>query len=134
MEENKKYYLDHEKLNVYKHSIEFIKWTNKLIRKINSKNSTTDQLERAADSIVLNISEGNGKFTPKDKCRYFDISRGSAMESAACLDVLLAKNLISIEENDEGKKFLVEIVKMLMGIIKSTSDRSYEQLENYDIQ
>jgi four helix bundle protein len=134
MEENVKYYFDHEKLNVYKRSIDFIKWTNKLIRKINSKNSTIDQLERASDSIVLNISEGNGKYTPRDKCRYFDISRGSAMESAACLDVLLAKNLISIEENDEGKKFLVEIVKMLMGLIKSTSGRSYEELENYDIQ
>jgi four helix bundle protein len=132
MEENEKYFFDHEKLNVYKHSIDFIKWSNKLIKRINAKSSTTDQLERAAESIVLNISEGNGKFTSKDKCRYFDISRGSAMESAACLDVLLAKNLISIEENEEGKTFIVDIVKMLMGLIKSNSNRTYESLESYE--
>ncbi|WP_372370960.1 four helix bundle protein [Candidatus Uabimicrobium sp. HlEnr_7] len=37
------------------------------------------QLDRASTSIVLNIAEENGKYTPKD--RYFDIARGSALES-----------------------------------------------------
>lgn len=46
MEENEKYFCDHEKLNVYKRAIDFIKWSNKLIKRINSKNSTTDQREK----------------------------------------------------------------------------------------
>lgn len=126
MEEREKYFFDHEKLNAYKKAVQFAGWTDKLIKEKKLKVSTTDQLERAAESIVLNIAEGNGKFTSKDKCRYFDIARGSAMESAGCLDVLLAKNLIGTNENYEGKIILNEIVKLLMGLIKSNSDRVYE--------
>jgi four helix bundle protein len=134
IEENKTYYFDHEKLNVYQRSIEFVEWSNKLLKKKKIKTSTADQLERAADSIVLNITEGNGKFTPKDKCRYFDISRGSAMESSGCLDVLFAKNFIDDAERNVGKLILVDIIKMLMGLIKANSNRTYENDAKYETE
>ena len=69
MEEINEYFFDHEKLNVYRKSLEFIVWVQSITKE--SKNNTADHLERAAESIVLNISEGNGKFTAKDKCRFF---------------------------------------------------------------
>ena len=50
-----------------------------------------DQLDRASTSIPLNIAEENGKFTGADRCRFFDIARGSALECAASLDVLRSK-------------------------------------------
>ena len=65
MEETEKYFFDHEKLHVYQKAIEFVKWTDSLLKKIETKSSTKDQLERACESIVLNISEGNGKFYQK---------------------------------------------------------------------
>jgi four helix bundle protein len=120
------YLFDHEKLNVYKKAVEFVEWTDKFIKTNEIKNSTADQLSRAAESIVLNIAEGNGKFTQKDRCRYFDISRGSAMECAGCLDVLSAKNLIDEASKKEGKLFLTGIVNMLMGLIKANSERAYK--------
>ena len=43
------------------------------------------------DSLELNIAEGNGKYTSADRCRFFDTARASALECAACLDVLVAK-------------------------------------------
>ena len=131
MEDKEEYFFDHEKLRVYKKAVEFVEWVKKLVDKIKTKNSTIDHLDRAADSIVLNIAEGNGKFTPKDKCRYFDISRGSAMESSGCLDLLLAKNLIDANETKEGKIILRDVVNMLMGLIKSNSDRVYETDAEY---
>ena len=51
--------------------------------------SLADQLRRAAQSIVLNISEANRR-TGKDRRNRFRISLGSAAEVAACLDVALA--------------------------------------------
>jgi four helix bundle protein len=132
MEETEKYFFDHEKLHVYQKAIEFVKWTDSLLKKIEAKSSTKDQLERACESIVLNISEGNGKFLPKDRCRYFDISRGSAMECAGCLDVLFARNLITHKDREEGKFILKDIINMLMGLIKSNSDRVYETQGNYE--
>ena len=80
-----------------------------------------NQLDRASTSIPLNIAEGNGKHTSADRCRFFDTARGSALECAACLDVLVAKTIINGSVAVEGKKLLLEIVSMLIGLIRSNS-------------
>ena len=72
-----------------------------------------------------------GSLQSKIKIRYYDIARGSAVESAACLDVLVKRNKITIEENNRGKEMLYEIVSMLIGLIKSNSNRVYEEKDNY---
>ncbi len=60
--------LDHEKLDVYKVSIEFMAIAIKLAENIpRGYSSLADQLKRAAWSIPLNIAEGCGKSTRKDK-------------------------------------------------------------------
>ena len=85
-------------------------------------------MDRASTSSPLNLAEGNGKFTSADRCRYFDIARGSALECAACLDVLVAKKKLSAGDVAEGKMMLVEIVSMLVGLVKSNSEtRVYEE-------
>ena len=52
-----------------------------------------DQLERAYLSIVLNIAEGAGRRSHRDKGRFYTIARGSAMESLALIDVLIARQI-----------------------------------------
>jgi len=126
-------YFDHEKLKVYRKAVEFIAWVHKIIITIKVKCPTLDQFERASDSIALNIAEGNGKYSRKDRCRYFDIAKGSCFESAACLDILFSKELINMELLMDGKECLKEIVSMIMGLIKSNSDRVYEQGGNYEL-
>lgn len=123
----------HEKLKVYQRSLGFIEYVNQLISSNSTKLNVFDQLVRAATSISLNIAEGTGKYTSKDKCRYYDIARGSALECAACLDVLLKKEKITKEISEEGKSTLFEIVSMLTGLIRSTSDRVYEPELDYKI-
>jgi len=44
---------------------------------------------------------------------------------------LLRRNKIDINENTKGKELLYEIVSMLIGLIKSNSDRVYEENEIY---
>ena len=83
-----------------------------------------DQLDRAATSIPLNIAEGNGKFSAKDRARFFEIARGSALECAACLDVLVARKLVGPEQIIPAKEQLVRIVNMLMGMLKRFSSRA----------
>jgi four helix bundle protein len=109
---------DHEKLNVYQASIRFNEWIGDLLASVEGKAAVKDQLDRAATSIPINIAEGNGKFSSKDRARYFDIARGSAVESAACLDVLLARRLVQGDNVADGKSQLVEIVSMLVGLLK----------------
>ncbi len=46
-----------------------------------------DQFNRASSSIVLNLAEGSGKRTPKDKIKFYSISLGSLREYQAVLDL-----------------------------------------------
>jgi len=113
---------DHEKLKVYQSAILFVSFADDLLQDIPKSLAVHGQLERASTSIPLNIAEGNGKFTPADRCRYFDIARGSALESAACLDVLIARKKIEDGAAAHGKEVLHGIVSMLVGLIRTTSD------------
>ena len=123
----------HEKLIVYQRALEFIELANEIFNELDSSSiNVLDQLDWASTSIPLNIAEGTGKYTGKDKCRYYDIARGSALECAACLDVLLIRKKISGELVEKGKDILIEIVSMLVGLIKSNSDRVYEEEINYE--
>ena len=119
---------DHEKLTAYQTSIRFVAWSGSLLKSVPKSLAAHNQLDRDSTSIPLNLAEGNGKFTSADRCRYFDIARGSALECAACLDVLVAKKKLSAGEVAEGKMMLVEIVSMLVGLLKSNSGtRVYEE-------
>ena len=113
---------DHEKLNVYQESIRFVSWADDLLQSIPKSIAAHNQLDRASTSVPLNIAEGNGKHTPADRCRFFDIARGSALECAACLDVLVAKKMIEGGMEDEGKGSLVKIVSMLVGLVRANSE------------
>lgn len=114
---------DHEKLKVYQNSIAFNAWVGRLLGDIKAKAAVKDQLDRAATSIPLNIAEGNGKFSGKDRARFFEIARGSAVECAACLDVLVARELAVAVEMEPAKMQLIEIVNMLMGLLRRFSER-----------
>src|SRR2546423_6380356 len=113
-----KTYFDHEKLDVYREAIAFCAWTGDLLNSISAKAAAKDQLDRASTSIPLNIAEGNGKFSAKDRARFLEIARGSALECAAALDVLVARKLVSVNEIIAQKEQLVTIVNMIMGLLK----------------
>ena len=119
---------DHEKLKVYQASLRFNGWVGEVLEDIKVRAAVKDQLDRAATSIPLNIAEGNGKFSRKDRARYFDIARGSAVESASCLDVIVSRNLATTERMDEGKAILFETVNMLMGLLKGLGYFGDEEL------
>jgi four helix bundle protein len=119
-------WFDHEKLVVYQQSIAFIAWLTELIENADRVGDVRDQLDRASTSMPLNIAEGNGRYAPKDRCRFFDIAHASALECAACLDVLVAKSKLTSDQIRPGKEQLQGIVRMLMGLIKRNSTRDYD--------
>ena len=125
---------DHEKLIAYQRSIQFVAWSSQLLEKLPSRLAVCDQLDRASTSVPLNLAEGNAKYTGPDRCRYFDTARGSALECAACLDVLVAKGKCTAEETQTGKEILRETVSLVIGLIKSISpDRLGEDPLEYRI-
>jgi len=117
-------YFDHEKLDVYQESIAFCGWVGDLLNEITAKAAAKDQLDRASTSLPLNIAEGNGKFSAADRARFLEIARASALECAACLDVLAVRKFITAERTIPAKEQLVRIVNMLMGMLKRFSGRA----------
>ena len=86
-----------------------------------AKAAAKDQLDRASTSIPLNIAEGNGKFSNADRARFLEIAQRSALECAACVDVLVARKFITAERTLPAKEQLVRIVNMLVGMLKRFS-------------
>lgn len=107
---------DHERPKVYQEALRFVAWVSPIIEEIPAKLSARDQRHRAATSVVPNLAEGNGKRSYLDRCRYFDTARGSGVECAAGLDVMVARKKLDVAVADRGKQMLLEIVSMTAGL------------------
>jgi four helix bundle protein len=132
-----KTYFDHEKLDVYREAISFCGWVGEFLNAVDAKAAAKDQLDRASTSIPLNIAEGNGKFSTRDRARFFEVARGSALECAACLDVLFARKLATDEQVIPAKETLARIVQMLVGLLRRFSERAAvlrEEEANYALE
>ena len=117
------HFFDHEKLDVYQVAIRFVAWTGDLLAGVEGRKiSAMDQLDRASTSIPLNIAEGNGKRSRRDRCRFLDISRASALEAASSLDVMLARRACLPDHVATGKELLVRIVEMLTKLIERLAE------------
>ena len=105
--------LDHERLDVYRTSIEFAGLAFRLIEQLPRGHAAlADQLRCAAMSVPLNIAEGNGR-SGSDRAHHMRIARGSATECGAIVDVLRLLDVAPIEQVDMGKELLVRVVSML---------------------
>jgi four helix bundle protein len=106
--------LDHERLDVYQCAIRFVAAALVLLAKMpKGQAQLADQLRRAAFSIPLNIAEGAGKVTPRDRSRFHAIARGSAMECGAILDIIALLDMPPDADIAACKNLLVRIVSML---------------------
>lgn len=115
---------DHERLDVYQAALDFVVVADSTIQQLpRGRSHLADQLHRAATSIVLNIAEGAGKFSPPDKRRYYLIARGSATECAAIFDVFLRLEAVTPDLNADAKARLGRIASMLIKLAKSLEER-----------
>lgn len=71
---------------------------------------------------MLNIAEGSGRYSKKDKRNFYVIARGSVFECVAIFDYL--KDISSISENQytEFYNHLDELSRMLFSMIKHLTE------------
>ena len=112
---------DFEKLEVYRQAKSFHLKMKGLTQMNDLQNPERNQLIRASLSIVLNIAEGAGRFSERDKRNFYIIARGSVYECIAILDLMKDQQQI---EGDCFRNFFTmgeEISRMLYSLIKRYS-------------
>jgi four helix bundle protein len=111
--------LDHERLTVYQVALDFVVIADDLAGVFPPGRAyLADQLHRAATSVVLNVAEGAGEFSRKEKARFYRMARRSATESAAILDVGRKLHLADEKKLSSGRELLLRIVSMLVPLIQ----------------
>ena len=103
----------HETLEVYDAALELMAW---LVSRPGGKELSSRvyrQIDEGVTSIILNIAEGNGRYSELDHRRFLDIAEGSAVKVGAYLDLAVQKLTFSQEECATAKGLLERIMAML---------------------
>lgn len=121
----------HEKLIVYQKAMHFATLRGALLDDLARRVAACDHLDRGAESILVNIAHASNTWSPKERIVYLGHANGSALECAACLDVLVAKALLMHDQVHPGKSLLAEIVSMLIAMRRTAADRVCEDRASY---
>jgi four helix bundle protein len=101
---------DFERLDVHKASKVHLELTSRLQTAAKAR----DQLDRASESILLNIAEGSGKPAGfRDRRKFYNIALGSAKECACAWTILSLRRRVDPGLARSAREVLLRIVAML---------------------
>ena len=103
-------------------ALEIYRMTERIPRRYNA--DLINQVRRAALSIPANIAEGSSRATDRDFARFLQIALASASELESHLQFVADAGLIDQSAFVARQIELVEIRKMLVGLIKRMTGRS----------
>ena len=107
----------HETLDVYKVGLEAASavCSSEAISRLS--NSVFRRLDELLTSMILNIAEGNGRFSNADQARFLSTSHESAVKLAARLDLCVTQDLLPRKEVAEWKALLERVTVMTASMI-----------------
>ena len=103
----------HESLDVYQVALEFMRWFVGLPGAKQLSDRHCREIDHSATSLVLNIAEGNGRYSELDHRRFLEIAASSAVKASAYLDLYQQKLLSADLRTDQGRELLSRTVAML---------------------
>ena len=103
----------HESLDVYQLGLEFMRWFVCLPGGRELSDRLCREVDKSGTSVVLNVAEGNGRYSQLDHRRFLEIAAASAVKTAAYLDLYQQKALPTRVEIAQGREFLGRINAML---------------------
>ncbi len=118
-------YLLVEDLDAYKASYElsnFI-WNIVIPWSHFEKDTLGKQLVRAVDSISSNIAEGFGRFSKKDKIRFYYYSMGSVLECRDWTNKCYHRSIIKHQEFEYIQSKLEQLPKEINQLIQFTNKK-----------
>src|SRR5579875_3069808 len=116
--------LRHKKLIAWQKAIQLLPLIYEVCKKLPKDEvyNLISQMKRAGLSVSNNLAEGASRKTKPDKKRFFEISRSSLVEIDNCLTVIVVLNYSTKEDLKPINNALVELFKLITGLIDSNSE------------
>jgi len=89
-----------------------------------------NQIQKAAVSVMANISEGFGRYSFKESRQFFTMARGSIAEVQSHLYVILDRNMISKDQFQDMYEQTIKANKLINGLIRNVKQQITRELEN----
>ena len=112
---------DHTRLDVYRRALDVVRLSDVVALRLRA--DAKRQLRTSTTSIVANIAEGAGEFSPREKVRFYRMARRSAIEAAAWLDIA-AIRVGEAPEIEQARAVLHEVVSMLVRLVQAIEGRA----------
>jgi four helix bundle protein len=101
---------DFERLDVYTAARDHLA----LVSRVRAAAKVRDHLDRASESILLNIAEGSGKPAgSRDRRKFYGIALGSAKECACAWTILSVRRRVDPGLASSARDVLLRVVAML---------------------
>ena len=122
-----KKYLQLNALNAYKTAFNLSNFVWDVVIKWDyfAKNTVGEQFVKAMDSISANIAEGFGRYSKKDKIKFYRYSNGSLKECFDWNQKSKKRKLLSDKEYDYIFEELQKLPKELNQLIQFTNQKLY---------
>lgn len=88
-----------------------------------SKDTVGKQLVRAADSVSANIAEGFGRYSKKDKIKFYGIGIGSLEESCDWINKAFVRELLTEQQKNAFLNSFLNLKKEIYQLINFTQSR-----------
>jgi len=114
-------FFSHENLEVYQAALRFVGWVESRSPKLSCSTDVLAKLDKSSTAIILNIAEGNGRFSGADHVKFLRIAYKATIQSASLVDVAIAGRSFAGDHMQEGLEMLRQIAAMLTSLAKALS-------------
>jgi four helix bundle protein len=114
----------HERLDVYQVALGFIKWQEGVSGQLRCSADLRAKMDKSSTGIVLNIAEGNGRFSSADHAKFLGIAYKATVQSAALLESCTVDHDFAATQLSEGLAMPRRIAAMLTGLLQAVSDHT----------
>jgi four helix bundle protein len=94
--------------------------------KLSKDFGTSDQIRRAALSVMNNIAEGHGRNSRKEFIRFLDFAQSSSLEVKSITYILSDQNYLSPDHAASIRTKADRIKNMIRGLIKHLQTHPYD--------
>ena len=114
-----------EKYEIYQRALDFANDMYDIVEGYpdTEKFCLVDQLKRASVSISNNLAEGFGKYSKKDKQKFYRIARSSVLECVPALTISKRRKYVKLTDYKKMRQECHELSRRISGLIKAIENR-----------